>query len=172
MIRCRTHSNRHTPCAAADGTRRVPTTSGSWTLGAVGLILCGLWAAGCGAKVPDEGPVVVVRGRLTNAGQPLTVRGRDIGLGFVEVRFCKYRGEGNPIAPNDTFLTQADASGNFQVLGRFGRGIPPGKYRIAVRQWDPYPQSDTLGGKFDEQHSPILREVAGKEPLEIDLSKP
>jgi hypothetical protein len=136
------------------------------------LVLCGLSAAGCGAKLPDEGPVVVVQGRLTSAGQPLTVKGREIGLGFVEVRFCKCQGEGKPIAANDTFPTQADASGNFKVLGRFGRGIPPGKYRIAVRQWDPYPQSDTLGGKFDDQHSPILREVAGSESMEIDLSKP
>jgi hypothetical protein len=141
------------------------------TGGVFGLILCGLSAAGC-AKGPDEGPVVVVRGHLTNAGQPLTVKGMDFGLGFIEVRFCKYPGEGKPIPLNDTFPTQADASGNFKVLGRFGNGIPPGKYRIAVRQWDPYPSNDALGGKFDVQHSPLIRDISRSETLEIDLAKP
>ena len=143
-----------------------------WTAGVFGLILCGLSAVGCGPKMPDEGPVVVIQGRLTNAGEPLTVKGREIGLGFVELRFCKYEGEGKPVARNDIFPAQADASGNFKLLGRFGRGIPPGKYRIAVRQWDPYPQHDDLGGKFDEQHSPIIRDINRNESLEIDLSKP
>ena len=56
--------------------------------------------------------------------------------------------------------------------GRRAGGLPPGKYRIAVRQWDPYPDTDKLGGKFDAQNSPIVREITGEEDIVIDLSKP
>ena len=58
------------------------------------------------------------------------------------------------------------------MKGRFGNGIPPGKYRIAVRQWDPYPDRDRLEGKFSEKETPIVRDVDGKTPIDIDLSKP
>ena len=128
--------------------------------------------AGCGPGNPAEGPVVGVHGRLTNAGQPLAVQGMDGGEGMIRITFIKYEGEGKAVAASDTYSALVDARGNFKFSGRFGNGIPPGKYRVSVRQWEPYPQKDLLGGKFDEQHSPIFREVTGKEPLEIDLSKP
>lgn len=142
-----------------------------WTLGLLAPIACGL-SAGCGASAVHEGTVVPVQGRVTNAGQPLTVKGQEIGLGFVEVKFCKYEGEGKRTAANDAFTTKTDASGSFKISGRFGHGIPPGKYRIAVRQWDPYPSNDVLAGKFDEEHSPFIRDITRRESLEIDLSKP
>ena len=153
--------------------RRVSTPVSLWTLGVCGVILCGLSTAGCGPKMPNEGPVVTIRGRVTNAGKPLTVQGRDIGLGFVAVLFCRCQGEGASAATGGgIYSCQADADGNFKVVGRFGNGIPPGKYRIAVRQWDPFPQHDALDGKFDENCSPILREINRSDFLEIDLSKP
>jgi hypothetical protein len=128
--------------------------------------------AGCGPKLPAEGPVVGVHGRLTKAGQPLVVQGMDGGEGMIRITFSKYEGEGKAVAASDTYSAMVDANGNFKFPGRFGNGIPPGKYRVSVRQWEPFPAKDLLEGKFDEQHSPLFREVTGKESLEIDLSKP
>ena len=53
---------------------------------------------------------------------------------------------------------QADEDGAFRVLGPTGEGLPPGRYRIAVYQWDPYPDTDRLEGRFDDEHSQIVRE--------------
>ncbi len=123
----------------------------------IGALLVGALMAGC---APQGEKVVRVKGRITQAGQPLEVQGRDLGLGSVQVLFYRIgddgkqdtNGEGGPV----------DENGYFTVLGRDGRGIPAGKYRIAVRQWDPYP-TDKLQGRFDEQNSPIIL---------IDVSKP
>ncbi len=140
----------------------------------VGFVLAAGIAAilGCGGKSPSEGVVVVVRGKVTNAGQPLQVARADVGAGWVQIVFSKDAGTGAVVDPNQTYTTKADDSGAFELKGRFGNGIPPGKYRIAVRQWDPYPDKDRLDGKFSEQQTPIVREVADKLTIEIDLSKP
>lgn len=41
-----------------------------------------------------------------------------------------------------------------------------------VRQWDPYPQNDKLGGEFSEANSRIVREIGGGEDISIDVSRP
>ena len=51
------------------------------------------------------------------------------------------------------------------------KGVPPGKYRIAVQQFDPYPTTDKLDGKFAPGKTTIVREVNGS-TLDIDLAKP
>jgi len=127
---------------------------------------------GCAPPTPPEGEVVVVRGTVTNAGQPLKVARADVGAGWVQVVFWKDVGKGVTADSNQTYSTKADDSGAFEMKGRFGNGIPPGKYRIAVRQWDPYPDRDRLEGKFSEKETPIVRDVDGKTPIDIDLSKP
>ncbi len=124
-------------------------------------------AAGCG----DDGEqTVAVRGTLTNAGRPLEVEGRDLGLGMVLVQFYQITDDSQQ--STDPEEASVDAEGNFEVPGRTGNGLPPGKYRIVVRQWDPYPQVDKLGGRFDEKNSQIIREITGEEEISIDVSKP
>jgi hypothetical protein len=122
--------------------------------------------AGCG-----EGErVVLVKGQVTSAGQPLRVAGREIGLGMVQLQFFRVE-EGGRSAGNAVGAV-ADDEGHFVVYGHNGKGIPPGKYRIAVRQWDPYPQVDKLGGRFTADNSSIIREVTGSEEILIDLARP
>lgn len=128
--------------------------------------LC-LAVAGCGSGAEK---VVRVRGNVTDAGRPLDVEGRDIGVGMVKVEFYRIGEDGTQ--STDPEGTVADADGNFDVPGPNGNGIPPGKYRIAVRQWDPYPQEDKLGGRFDPENSPIIRQITGGEEILIDVSKP
>ena len=90
----------------------------------------------------------------------------------MEVAFIEMKGEGREAKAGEVFTTHADENGAFKMAGRLGNGLPPGKYRIAVRQWDPFPQTDRLGGKFGEKSTRIVREVTGKEEIVIDVSKP
>jgi hypothetical protein len=127
------------------------------------LILAAL--AGC-SSAPSE-PAVEVRGRLTQAGQPLTVKGREVGLGLIELKFLPLGPDGKPGAA--FFQASVDEQGYYTVPGRQHQGLPPGKYRIVVRQWEPYPQTDKLGGKYDEKNSPLERTLDKPGALDLDL---
>ena len=62
-------------------------------------------------------------------------------------------------------------TGEFTLHGTDGKGVLPGKYKIAIRQWDEFPTKDTLNGKFDKDHTPITRDISGEEDILIDVSK-
>ena len=52
-----------------------------------------------------------------------------------------------------------------------GRGVPPGKYRIAVEYLRN--RNDVLKGAFDTERSPFVRDVnAQTGELVLDLDKP
>jgi hypothetical protein len=130
-----------------------------------GLVLTVL--AGC-AEARDD--VVPVRGKVTMGGTPLAVKGREIGVGYVELHFYRVRDDGSiDTEPADAAVEE---SGEFSVRGRDGGGLPPGRYKIAVRQLDPAPDNDKLGGRFNRQNSKIVREVTGEEEIVIDVSRP
>lgn len=135
-----------------------------------GLVVLALLACcGCGGGSEAE-KVVAVRGKVTRGGQTLTVAGEEAGLGYVQVQFYRIDDAGaQSTDPASARVSTAD--GSFQLAGHGGQGIPPGKYRIAVRQWDPYPE-DKLQGKFDENTSPIIRTIDGDTTLTIDLENP
>ncbi len=108
----------------------------------------------------------MVMGRVTSGGAPLHVEGRDIGLGMVTIGFFPMVEDG-PLV--EATSAQADAEGNFELID----GLEPGKYLISVRQWDPYPQTDRLKGRFDERNSKIIRDFSGNEAeLVIDVLDP
>jgi hypothetical protein len=124
---------------------------------------------GCSSEPQEK--VVAVRGRLTNAGAPLQVAGREAGVGRIEINFHQLQADG---APSQTFESASpDEQGNYSLRGANGKGIKPGKYRIAIRQWDPYPDNDKLGGKFSLENSKVVRDVGETETtIDIDVSKP
>jgi len=97
-------------------------------------------------------------------GQPLQVAQREIGVGQVAIEFIPAEPAGP--APQ-TYGAQADAAGKFSLPG----GIPPGKYKIAVHQWDPYPNVDKLQGAFSKEKTPLVREIDGKSPIDIELNQ-
>ena len=103
--------------------------------------------------------------------------------------FAKDEGPGKRPDPNNVFNAIVKADGTFTLPGRYGKGIPPGKYRVGVRQWSytPPPSGgpmdpkvyrsgkglDLLQGKYEENSSPIVREITDKDrTVDIDLSKP
>lgn len=116
-------------------------------LGAVCVLL-----AGCGgAQTGPKG--VTVTGTIVKDGKPLDVPNREAGLGNVLVSLV-------PLGPSPKAAEHALAGkdGSFKILGP-GRGIPPGKYRLAVQQQDRGPGSDMLKGRFSEKSSPVEVEI-------------
>jgi hypothetical protein len=133
------------------------------------LLLLIFLLSGC-SSTPQE-KVSAVRGRLTNAGAPLEVAGKEAGVGRIEINFHALGADG--IAGEAFESASPDDQGHYKMRGRDGRGIKPGKYRIAIRQWDPYPDNDKLGGKFSFENSKIVREVGETETtIDLDVSKP
>lgn len=57
------------------------------------------------------------------------------------------------------------------MVGANGRGLPPGKYRVAVQAMKQ--KHDLLQGAFGPQKSPLVREVKGASlEVDLDLAKP
>jgi len=137
---------------------------------AAGVLAAVVALAGCGGGGDDGPQVTAVSGELTKGGQPLEVSGREVGTGRVVVEFYQLKDDGS--VSTDPFEAEVAPDGSFQVAGLKGRGIPPGKYKIAVRQWDPYPQTDRLNGAFSRDQTPLVRQVESGKPLVIDLDKP
>jgi len=100
-----------------------------------------------------------VKGKVLKGGQPLKVSDK----GMVQVRF---------VSENSAPSAQVGPDGSFTMTGTDGKGIPAGKYKIAVFAFDPYPTKDLLGGKFSEQKTTIEREVKPGQELVIDVDKP
>lgn len=121
---------------------------------------------GCTACNSSTGPQLVeCRGTLLKDGNPLEVSGRDIGVGMVSIDFIPVDATGP--APQ-SYGAKADAQGKFSIPG----GMLPGKYKVAVRQWDPYPNVDKLNGAFAEDKTSLVREIDGKSEINIDLARP
>src|SRR5438045_3780080 len=112
----------------------------------VGLVI-GLLAAGCG------GPALLkAKGRVLKGGTPfLPAQDEAVRVMFVPVP------EGGERVSDYYMATYNREDGTFQAAGKDGRGLPPGKYRIAVEHVRD--KRDLLKGAFDADHSPFVREV-------------
>jgi hypothetical protein len=72
----------------------------------------------------------------------------------------------------DYYVAQYNGkNGTFEVAGKDLRGMPPGKYRVAI-ELDKR-RSDQLGGQFSAESSPFVFDVdARTREIVIDLAKP
>lgn len=112
----------------------------------------------CGCSSP-----VIVKGKLTRGNQPLAIRkGDQLAVVFIPFK------EGE--TSEDFFTTSVQPDGTFQFSGRNGKGIPQGKYRVAVSMGRR--KKDALKGEFAPHTSTIIRTVTGKEEILIDLDHP
>lgn len=131
----------------------------------LGLVLVGLLgtAGGCTpASIDSIENAVTVQGKLTQRGIPLSVAGREIGTGMVSLTFIPT----TPIPGGEqTFGTSVDENGMFNMPG----GMPAGEYRVVIEQWEPYPETDKLAGKYNARNTPLKIQVTGTDPIEIDL---
>jgi len=121
------------------------------------LVLC-LAASGCG------GGGSKVTGKVVNNGQPFSLSDK----GLIQLLFIPEghdQGQQFPASTNKP-------DGSFEVAGPEGKGLPPGKYRISVQVFDPYPTTDKLDGKFLKEKSPIVKDISGSQSITIDVAKP
>jgi hypothetical protein len=118
---------------------------------------------GCSSEDASIKPGVIVRGRLLQDGQPLSVPNQSVGAGMVQVALVPIDKPGEP----ERALAKPD--GTFQVVGS-GKGLASGHYKLAVFQRDHGMESDQLKGAFNEKNTPITVELpASKVGSQIDL---
>ncbi len=109
-----------------------------------------------------------VTGRVHRGGEVLKVNQPQV-LGRVRVQFVPIGGAGVAGA-RDAVVDHE--TGKFAVKGPDGQGLLPGKYRICIYQYDPFPSNDVLQGEFGEAKSPFVREITGDSDFDLDLAKP
>lgn len=121
----------------------------------------GLLVSGCGGSGRLQ-----TRGRLLKNGAPYVPPEGDI----VRVMFV-------PMPTGKEKVTDFHAAlfnpedGTFQAAGRDGKGVPPGKYRIAIEHL--HRRADIFKGAFDAERSPIVREInSSADEVMIDFAKP
>jgi hypothetical protein len=123
------------------------------------VILAGACLAlpGCGSGGAS------VWGQLTNNGQPLQLSGK----GLILLTFVPQGDQSG-----NTYSADVSPDGTFHVVGKEGKGLPPGTYKITVQAFDPYPNRDLLKGQFVVGKTPIVRAITGSTRLDLDLAKP
>ena len=122
------------------------------------VFLAVLCLGGCGEKM------LKTRGRVVKGGVPF-LPGKDE---FVRVTFVPADQE----RPPDYYVAQYNREdGTFEVAGKDLRGMPPGRYRVAIEL--DRRRSDLLKGKFDAERSPFVYDVDGATTeIVIDLDRP
>lgn len=132
----------------------------------VGLLIGAL--IGCGSSGPEYKETVILKGKVTKGGQPLTVNKAQMGdYARVEATFIPEAADATP----HTVVVKED--GTFDMVTTEGKPLPEGKYKVAVRQWEPVNTNDLLKGAFDEKNTPIKREIkSDTKEVTIDLDKP
>jgi hypothetical protein len=122
-------------------------------------LAAGLLAAGCGPSLLKP------RGRVVKNGAPLIPAEGE----FVRVTFVPVTGGDRP-APDFYVAEFNRADGTFQAAGKDRRGLPPGKYRVAVEH--ERRRKDLFNGAFNADRSPFVFDVDGSTPeIVIDLDK-
>jgi hypothetical protein len=133
---------------------------------------------------------VWVTGKLLKAGAKyVPPEGQLVTVAFVGMEIED--SSGKMVQSSEAFLAAYDqASASFSVPGNDGRGIPPGRYRVAVVQrltretFDakkstlkkgpgrPDRETDQLKNRFGMETSPIIREVKKSGEIIVDLDQP
>jgi hypothetical protein len=133
----------------------------------VRLLILGLAAAGLGlAAAGCGGNLLQTQGRVLKGGQPLIPRDGEA----VQVTFVPIAADGKP--PVDFYYAEVDqATGTFRPAGKDKKGMPPGKYRVAVELKKN--RKDVLNGRFGTEKSPFVFDVdATTREIVIDLDSP
>jgi hypothetical protein len=125
---------------------------------------------------------VVASGKVLEGGSAVAIPDYEEGENCLQVEFFPLDESGNLAAQAQSFSADVAEDGSFEVEGDMGEGIPPGKYRVAVRrvgeESEGEDEEEDEGGsgsadpwaKFNKENSPFVVEVPG-EDIVIDLSK-
>jgi len=124
------------------------------------LAICGICTvAGCGR---GDGKLLIT-GKVVRGGTAFTVPAEE----YVRVTFFPMSDDGGP--PKNTYAAAYNVSdGTFQAVGGDGKGIPPGKYRVAVEHEKK--GGDAFKGRYDGDRSPFQFDIdRTTQALVIDL---
>ena len=127
---------------------------------ALTLLLC-VVLSGCGPSL------IKPRGRVIKGGAPLTMEKTEkLGIAL----YSMTDGVTSPTDARIASVKRQDTA--FTVLGRQGKGIPPGQYRITVALMRGASERDLWNGKYDKAKSPFVFDLTSdKEEIVIDLGK-
>jgi hypothetical protein len=105
------------------------------------------------------------KGQLLKGDQPFVPPEGE----FIEITFVPIPPDGKPAT--DYYYADVDqATGTFWPAGKTRKGMPPGKYRVAVELMKK--KKDQFGGKFDAVNSPFVFDVDSQtKEIVIDLDK-
>ncbi len=122
---------------------------------------CALLAAGCGGD-----GFLRPKGRVVRGGEPIALKdGEDLGVFFYPLTGDGHLGK--TVYP--AYFNAADST--FLVTGSDCRGLPPGRYRVAVELKKD--KKDVFGGAFNMNNSPFVVDFDSKTgEVLIDLNKP
>ena len=112
---------------------------------------------GCGSDGPAN---VSAKGQLLKKGQPLQIAN---GV-FTQMVFYPAT-ETKDLKTYTTYSAMLNPDGTFEVVS-----IPPGKYLIALELLGN--SGDLCKGLFMKQNSKLIRDVTGKESIQIEITKP
>ncbi len=117
---------------------------------------------GCGTK--DK--LLQLQGRLLKSGQQFEAGPDEL----IQVTMVPIMPNGE--LPRDHYYCNVDdAKGIFVVAGKTGKGLPPGKYRVALELMKK--KKDIYKGKYDQERSPYVFEIDAKtKEIVIDLDLP
>jgi hypothetical protein len=121
----------------------------------------GLLAVGCSSGPPR----FQTRGRVLKDGQPFHPPGDDV----IRVTLMPITEDGGRAA--DWYVANFNREdATFRVVGKDGRGVPPGKYRVGVEQV--HDRDDVFKGAYFGDKSPYVREIhSAADEITIDLAK-
>jgi hypothetical protein len=125
---------------------------------AIGALL--LTALGCGNSGTYQ-----TRGRVLKGGAPLTVAEPD----FMRVVLVPLPEDGKKVL--DWYVAEYNGSeGTFIVKGKDGKGMPPGKYRVALEHVKG--RKDAFKGAFDAERSPFVVSVSSaSDVITVDVDQ-
>ena len=137
----------------------------SWLAGSLLLLLL---VIGCGGPTDGSAPL---SGRVLLRGQPIQVRGRDEGLGWVKLKLLP----ATAAVDDSSKIVEAGISpqGDFQIQKHNGNGqagLLPGKYRIGLDVED---NGQRLHPEHELNRTKLVRELPPPEGnLVLDFAAP
>jgi hypothetical protein len=109
------------------------------------------------------------KGKIVKGGQPLAVKSKGPippGTKHLVVELIGENGTSESVVVGED-------NSSFTVVGAEGKGVKPGKYKLAVQFFDPDRPNDQLKGAFNTQNTKLTVTIeAGKDIGTIDLDSP
>jgi hypothetical protein len=106
------------------------------------------------------------QGRLVKSGKPFIPGDGEA----IQILFVPIFPDGK--LPNDYYAAVVDqATGTFRPSGKDGKGMPPGKYRVAIELMKK--KKDQFDGKYDSEKSPFVYDIdASTNEIVVELDNP